>query len=334
MKRWIVVCLFALSYFFALPVNAQEARKLPIAVLGLSPKGNVSESDASILTDRIRTLIVQSGRFEIMERESMDKILKEQGFQTTQNCDTNACSIEIGRLLSVRGIVTGSISRLGSIYSLTARVIDVERGTILKEEFVDCNCGLETLLLEKVSPLVSRLLGLNSVPVNEPVSNQPDNSNNSNTSGDSGELIPVRRLKPWLIGAEGGYINFGGLSAQYNLNEYFALRLGSSYGMKYDYISAPNSGAYSPSDSSFIMIPNSYGAINLNGGIKAYFNPQEFAGFAELYGSTSLWAAARLGAEYRNFSGFTAYLAAGWGFSFSGTYANNPDIIVGLGYAF
>ncbi|MGV3522859.1 MAG: CsgG/HfaB family protein [Candidatus Sericytochromatia bacterium] len=292
--------------------QAQVNDSLPIAVLGLSAKGSVSETEASILTDRIRSLVVQTRRFRVMERDSMDKILRDQGFQETQNCQSNDCSIEIGRLLSVKEIITGSISRLGNMYSLNLRMIDAEHGNILEEEFIDCSCSLEILLTEKVAPLVERLLGgrasanAGDMPVAE--STEPQQI----TRGS------VRELKPWLLSAEGGYPNYAGLGLQYNFGPYFAARIGSSL-----------ASAYPSDNSTFVM--GFYPRFNLNGGLKVYFNPDDWAGYSEVYASTHSFLAARVGMEYRNLSGLTLFLAGGWGWAPAG---NSADLLLGAGYAF
>lgn len=303
--------------------QAQTQDRLPIAVLALSAKGSVSETEASILTDRIRTLVVQTRRFRVMERDSMDKILREQGFQETQNCESNDCSIEIGRLLSVRAIITGSISRLGNMHSLNLRIIDAERGSILEEEFIDCSCSLEILLTEKVAPLVDRLLGGGSA-ANSQVSTPPADNRESGavSTGRS-----VRELRPWLISAEGGYPNYAGLSLQYNFGPYWAARIGTSWA---NYYYSYNTGSAYPGDYG-TYISTFRPQFNLNGGLKAYFNPDDWAGYTEVYGSTNSFLASRVGIEYRNISGLTLFLAAGWGWAPAG---NSPDGLLGAGFSF
>jgi hypothetical protein len=326
MKRLPITMLFLLLFvgIAATPprllntvVQAEEL--VPAAVLDLGPKGDVSTSEASILTDRIRSLVVKSRLFRVMERESMDKILQEQGFSTTQNCDSADCSLQIGRLLSVRRIITGSVSKLGNIYSLNLRVIDVERGTILEEEFTDCNCSLGSLMVEKLPLVVERVL---KTPI-QSGNTEPLNQNQNNNTSD---FVPVRKLKPWMVSADLGYINYAGLNLQYNFNEYFALRLGGAYGAKYEYV-------FNPSPDGFGLggYTTTYPNLSLNGGLRVYFNPHEWAFFWDLYGSTNFWLGSRLGLEYRNPWGLALELGLGAGLSSQGS---GLDGILGIGYAF
>ena len=102
--------------------------KTSIAVLDFEAKGNVQDDEASIISDRVRTELFKTGQYRILERSNMLSILKEQGFQQSQsNCQGVDCSVEIGRLLAVKQIVTGSVSKLGSIYTLSLRIVDVEK---------------------------------------------------------------------------------------------------------------------------------------------------------------------------------------------------------------
>lgn len=329
MKHFLVAGLLACSTLavFAFtpssPISTAQAQaqRLPIAVLNLSAKGSVSEPEASIITDRIRTLVVQTRRFEVMERESMDKILREQGFQTTQDCESNACSVEIGRLLSVRAIVTGSVSRLGNLYTLSLRIVDVERGTILKEDFVDCSCPLETLLVEKTGELLRRLL--NEGQINNPAAS-PSASPSPDQRTDSAEKLTIRRQRPFLATLEGGLINYGGIGLQYNIGDYIALRLAAGW-IQYSsigFLDGLNTYAYD------------YPTLSLSGGLRFYFSPEPLTGFAEAYFSHVPFLAARVGIEQRYDNGLTWLAAAGWGFGAGSRMFGAFDGMVGLGYAF
>lgn len=93
--------------------------------------------------------------------------------------------LKAGRKLAARKVITGSLSKVGQVYTLTLRILDVEQGRILAERFVDCACSQEALLFEQVSPLLQQLLG--EVPTTS--STQPQQG------------IPVRELEPPACGA-------------------------------------------------------------------------------------------------------------------------------------
>jgi len=123
--------LFGLLIFNLLSnLSAQTKDKLSIAVLSLQGKG-VSASEASILTDELRSVLVQTEKYNVLERDNMESILKEQGFQLS-GCTSAACAIEAGKLLGVQKMVAGSVGKIGTLYNINILTIDVETGKIDK----------------------------------------------------------------------------------------------------------------------------------------------------------------------------------------------------------
>jgi predicted RecA/RadA family phage recombinase len=59
----------------------------------------------------------------------MEQILVEQGFQQS-GCTTNECMVEVGKLIGVENIVSGSISQVGNIFSISSRIVNIETGEI------------------------------------------------------------------------------------------------------------------------------------------------------------------------------------------------------------
>ncbi|MEZ0371149.1 MAG: CsgG/HfaB family protein [Candidatus Sericytochromatia bacterium] len=141
---------------------ANAAENLPLlAVLELDARGEVTPAEAGTLTDRLRAHVIHAGRYQVLEREKMQAILKEQGFQqSAAACAGQDCSVRLGRLLGVRYLLSGSLSRVGGLYVLNARLLDVEEGLILREEYTDCECPLKELLTVSTLQLTERLLQL------------------------------------------------------------------------------------------------------------------------------------------------------------------------------
>lgn len=146
---WIVLGCLYLPAAFAKP---------SIAILELDAKGGITADEASIITDRLRAQLHQTGSFQILERAKMEAVLKELGFQQSAFCDDSKCKAQIGKLLGVDGLVTGSVSRFDTLYTLSIRVLNVEKGIIIREEFQDCECPLKELLTQVTPQLVVRLL--------------------------------------------------------------------------------------------------------------------------------------------------------------------------------
>ena len=77
--------------------------KISVAVIQLDSYG-IQKAEVAILTDRLRNELVKTGRFRLMEREKMDEILKEQGFQQT-GCTSTECMVEVGRSIGVQQMI-------------------------------------------------------------------------------------------------------------------------------------------------------------------------------------------------------------------------------------
>ncbi|MBN1383351.1 MAG: PorV/PorQ family protein [Elusimicrobia bacterium] len=94
---------------------------------------NVSQADASIVTDFIRTELVKIGRFNVVEKANMNEILSEAAFQQT-GCTTAECAVQIGKILNVQQMIVGSLSKLMDTYFITLNLVDVETGKIVKSD--------------------------------------------------------------------------------------------------------------------------------------------------------------------------------------------------------
>lgn len=100
--------------------------KMRLAILDLEPQ-NVPLSTAALITDILQTELFNTGLFKIMERGEISSILKEQELQVS-GCTETECAVQIGRLLSARKILIGSIGKIGKIYIINVRIVDVEKG--------------------------------------------------------------------------------------------------------------------------------------------------------------------------------------------------------------
>jgi len=56
--------------------------------------------------------LVQDGKYRVIDRNAMDKILKEQNFSNSDRVDPNSAA-KIGRILGVSAIITGTITQFG-----------------------------------------------------------------------------------------------------------------------------------------------------------------------------------------------------------------------------
>jgi len=73
---------------------------------------------------------LSQGKYVLIERQKMGEILKEQGVQMS-GCVTSECAVEVGNALGAQFMIAGSISKVGTIYTISTRLIDVETTTVI-----------------------------------------------------------------------------------------------------------------------------------------------------------------------------------------------------------
>ncbi len=143
---------------FIVTVHSQDSldKKLPIAILTLDAKG-ITQQEADILTERLRTAFVQDGRYQVVERSQMETILAEQGFQQ-MGCTTNECLVQAGLILGVQDMVGGSVGKIGERYAIDVRLFDVESTEIIKAVSRNVH-GTVDQLLDVMSGIANELSG-------------------------------------------------------------------------------------------------------------------------------------------------------------------------------
>lgn len=151
------------TFLFLLLISTQllgqTSRRIKIAVIDFNVSG-VGDAAGPILTERFRSELLNTNKFDVMERTRMEEIFKEQGFQQTGACDDNTCVIQAGRMLGVSGIIAGTIGRVGKLYSVSARIINVKTGKIIVSKTEDCECPVENVLKVSMKNLAYKIAGL------------------------------------------------------------------------------------------------------------------------------------------------------------------------------
>jgi len=87
----------------------------------------VSEEFGIAVAEIFRTKIVGLGNYTVIERGMIEQVLKEQELQLTGAVDSET-AIEIGKLVGAQFVIIGSIMKTGTVYTINARLIEVETG--------------------------------------------------------------------------------------------------------------------------------------------------------------------------------------------------------------
>jgi hypothetical protein len=147
----LLVVFFGINFWQS--VSGQEELKNTVAVLDFEGIG-IAKTEASILTQRFRSELVTTNAFRIIERSQMESILEEVGFQQT-GCTSSECMVEVGQILNVHRMIGGTIGKLGEVYTLDLRMIDVASSQIL-ESFSEDHRGKLGDLLPVIKQIAKR----------------------------------------------------------------------------------------------------------------------------------------------------------------------------------
>ena len=116
-----------------------------LAVMDFSGMG-ISGGEAQALTERLRVELFNEGSFKLLERGMMETILQEQGFQQT-GCVDSECLVEVGKLIGVEWMVSGSISQVGNVISVSAKIFAVGTGEIVGSASYDARGDIGDLMM-------------------------------------------------------------------------------------------------------------------------------------------------------------------------------------------
>lgn len=107
-----------------------ERAEIPgnIAVAEFEGK-NVPQAEASMVAGLFRAELANSKKFVVVEKANMDEMLSESDLQKT-GLTASGSAVRTGKILNVKHMIVGSLSKIQSLYFVTVNVVDVETGRI------------------------------------------------------------------------------------------------------------------------------------------------------------------------------------------------------------
>ena len=104
--------------------------KLKIAVMELSDiNGNVNDAGRLLAEELIMPLFLTK-KFIVIERNLLNKVLKEHSLQLTGIIDENTVK-KLGKILGVDAVCSGTMTQVGDRYKINLRLISTETGAII-----------------------------------------------------------------------------------------------------------------------------------------------------------------------------------------------------------
>ncbi len=167
-----ILLVLLVSFMLSQPAFA-EFKKSKIAVLDFQVQGEKFETEdmGKIVAEWLITTVVKTGRFDVVERRLLEKILQEQKMGSSALIDQQSAA-KLGRILGVRTIVTGTVTKLSGYLEVNARVISVETGSIITAEKVKASSAVKLdMLVSEIGEKIVRAFPLEGYIVNRSENN-------------------------------------------------------------------------------------------------------------------------------------------------------------------
>ena len=154
MNKLILMVMISASSLFA--------QNITLAVFDFEV-GGISDSEASQIQDKLINEFVNIGKFDIVERKYIDAVLMEQDLQQT-GCVADTCLVQIGKIAGAEQIVVGSLGKVGTIFAVSARIINVETGKAIGSVSLEFQ-SIEVMLTDGMVRVARELSGIEQLSV-------------------------------------------------------------------------------------------------------------------------------------------------------------------------
>ena len=152
-RQYLVITFLIISCIFS------QSAKPTVAILDFEGQG-VDASEVKTLTERMRTEIGNTKAVRLIARKAVEKIMEEQGLQQS-GCTTDECAAEVGQLLGVQFMISGSIGKMGKSYTIDCKMFSVETGETVRTKSATHKGDVSGLLTE-MEILAWEIVGLNA----------------------------------------------------------------------------------------------------------------------------------------------------------------------------
>jgi hypothetical protein len=148
----IIIALLTLNVGSA---SAQD-EKIRVAVFDpTSPGTDIDEGSKIAIRELISSVFVNTGKYTIVERSLLEKVMKEQEFSNSGAVDDSQAT-EVGKLTGANKVILSVVTLVGERNMLSIKIINVQTATIdqQKTKIVSSDD-----LLDAIEPLTAELLG-------------------------------------------------------------------------------------------------------------------------------------------------------------------------------
>jgi Curli production assembly/transport component CsgG./Borrelia membrane protein P13. len=103
-----------------------------VAVLNTVIPKDMDPAVATLVTDKISEVLVNSNKYKVLDRDNIDSVLKEREFQLSDMVSDNDAAAA-GKYLGADYVVVVKVQRIDATYYVSGKMIAVETGVIAKQ---------------------------------------------------------------------------------------------------------------------------------------------------------------------------------------------------------
>ena len=156
-KSVLVLTAIIFSSLILCGTSYAQYQKAKVAVLDFQLQGDGFQTTdmGSIVAEWLITALVKEGRFDVVERRLLQKLVAEQKLALTGLVDARS-AVKLGKVLGVKIIISGSVMKFQNILEVNARIIDVQSGSIIAAESVKSSTAkrLEDLVIQMAEIII------------------------------------------------------------------------------------------------------------------------------------------------------------------------------------
>ena len=133
-----------------------QRQKQNIAMMNLVAMDELSQEEANLYSKRILREFGDMPQYNSLGQSDIANRLRQNNINPS-DCYTNDCAVQAGKILGADFVVIGSLSKTGSHFSITMKMVSVQQGVevnSVQEEFT----GNEVQFLDYLSELTPKMV--------------------------------------------------------------------------------------------------------------------------------------------------------------------------------
>lgn len=136
------------------PAPVTPTKTISIAVIRFKTLNKKAQEVAlgDLISETFTSKLVNSRSFKIIEREQLDKVVREMEMNQTGFIEASD-AIAVGKMLHADAIITGSVALLNNQIQINARIIEIESAYVL-----DADTQSDTYTLKKMNKIVGQMV--------------------------------------------------------------------------------------------------------------------------------------------------------------------------------